>query len=440
MAVNDAEIKAFVDQNIKSPAVISQAAIDLDISVEDIARATGYSPNNVIDYFLNAGVRVPRTTSIAASRSRDELVELDKLFIKNSVNDPAVPVVQAYNAATSQGIYFANDLARITGLNVRQVRDYFSNAGFPPPPFRTVGVTDAEKELIAESTPTPARSNGGYISFLNNLATLEFLRTKPASITNVFDWTEGKRAFDAYLVSLGQPPFFNLPDGVNPYLAGTSFAVLWAAGYREDESGNWFKPPSGNGGGGDGGGGSGRKIILRLPPQDPLRPGRTKNASGQVLSPGLDAGLSYEQIKSNIERRLGGGQLTDYQRYGINFDYFANGAYQLQLRALSNPDRVLDVNVRYEYIPNERDRENGIVLWSLYDFEHVIIGPDIDRAAVAAAALESGISNAELAGVLGIPENQVPAYIQGLAPGPSSDLKNPASKFLQVIKPSAGAF
>jgi hypothetical protein len=433
MAVNDAEIKAFVDQNIKSPAVISQAAIDLDISVEDIARATGYSPNNVIDYFKNAGVRVPRTTSIAASQSTDEQINI---FIKNNINDPAA----VYSEAVARGIYYADDLARITGFTELAVRDYFGNAGFIPPPYRRQGLTI--EQLIDAATPISERSEKNYIFFLNNVATTEFLRTKPASITNVLNWTEGKQEYNAYLASLGQPPFFDLSGG------GGGGGGGGGSGGSGSGSGSGGGGGSGSGDGGANALGGGNKLILRLPPQDPLRPGRTNNASGTVPSPGVGAALSKEQISSNIERRVPQFQsvgfdkqrVRDEARYGISLEYLTNGAYDLQIRALSNPQGVVDVNVRYEYVPLGRNPEEAIVIWSLYDLEHIIVGSDIDRDAVREAALKFGISNAELASVIGVPENQVSAVLQGLALGPSSDLKNPPGKFLQVIKPSAGAF
>jgi len=135
--VNDKQIKDFVNQNIKNPAVISQAAIDFNISVEDIARATKFSANYVIDYFKNAGVRVPRTTSLGASQFTDEQINS---FIKNNIGSPA----QIALAANDYGI-FVEDIARATGFTVLQVRDYFSKAGVKPPPNRdTQNFTDQQ--------------------------------------------------------------------------------------------------------------------------------------------------------------------------------------------------------------------------------------------------------------------------------------------------------
>jgi hypothetical protein len=481
MAVNDAEIKAFVDQNINSPAVISQAAIDFDISVEDIARATGYSPNTVIDYFKNAGVRVPRTTSIAASQLTDEQINS---FIRNNINNPASIIGEAKD----RGIYFAEDLARITGFTVLQVRDYFSNAGFVPPPYRDKqNFTDEQISAFINNNRIPVTTvdevreqaliAAGYVQdgfgrwiytdpetkrvkeYQERLAALGITSPPPRPTSGAaaryayWDFETNSAvagpapgSTEAALVAAG----YDIgPDGVW-FKVTPEIAALKRNGFIQGSDGAWYKPTDNNSvsTSTQRSASGGNKLILRLPPQDPLRPGRTNNASGQVPSPGVGAAISREQISSNIERRVPQFQsvgfdkqrIRDEARYGISLESLTNNAYDLQIRALSNPQGYVDVNVRYEYVPLDRNREEAIVIWSLYDLEHIIVGPDIDRDAVREAALEFGISNAELARITGFPENQVSAYLQGLALGPSSDLKNPPGKFLQVIKPSAGAF
>jgi hypothetical protein len=48
------DIKNFVQANIENPQAIMQAAAQYGVSMEDLANATGYSSNQINDYFSNA--------------------------------------------------------------------------------------------------------------------------------------------------------------------------------------------------------------------------------------------------------------------------------------------------------------------------------------------------------------------------------------------------
>jgi hypothetical protein len=57
--LTDADISAYVQANIGNPAAIAQAAQQYQVTAEDLARATGYSPQEVNTYFSSAGVSGP---------------------------------------------------------------------------------------------------------------------------------------------------------------------------------------------------------------------------------------------------------------------------------------------------------------------------------------------------------------------------------------------
>jgi hypothetical protein len=54
--VSDADINAYVTQNINNPQAIAQAAQQYGVSADDLSRATGYDINTVNSYFGNAGI------------------------------------------------------------------------------------------------------------------------------------------------------------------------------------------------------------------------------------------------------------------------------------------------------------------------------------------------------------------------------------------------
>ena len=62
--LTDSDINAYVQANIGNPAAIAEAAQQYQVTAEDLARATGYSPEEVKTYFAAAGVgpyREPET-------------------------------------------------------------------------------------------------------------------------------------------------------------------------------------------------------------------------------------------------------------------------------------------------------------------------------------------------------------------------------------------
>jgi hypothetical protein len=57
--LTDADISAYVQANIGNPAAIAEAAQKYQVTADDLARATGYSPQEVNTYFSSAGVGGP---------------------------------------------------------------------------------------------------------------------------------------------------------------------------------------------------------------------------------------------------------------------------------------------------------------------------------------------------------------------------------------------
>ena len=57
--LTDADISAYVQSNIGNPEAIAKAAQQYQVTAEDLARATGYSPEQVKTYFASAGVGGP---------------------------------------------------------------------------------------------------------------------------------------------------------------------------------------------------------------------------------------------------------------------------------------------------------------------------------------------------------------------------------------------
>jgi hypothetical protein len=67
--VSDADIKAYVQQNINNPAAIAAAAAANGVSLADLARATNFSAEQVNGYFANAKVDTKALTGAAADTS-----------------------------------------------------------------------------------------------------------------------------------------------------------------------------------------------------------------------------------------------------------------------------------------------------------------------------------------------------------------------------------
>jgi len=59
--ISDSDIGSFVQQNIGNPEAIAQAAQMYQVTAEDLARATGYSPEQISTYFSSSGVGGPYT-------------------------------------------------------------------------------------------------------------------------------------------------------------------------------------------------------------------------------------------------------------------------------------------------------------------------------------------------------------------------------------------
>ena len=57
--LTDADIASYVQANIGNPAAIAEAAQQYQVTAEDLARATGYSPQEVKTYFASAGTSGP---------------------------------------------------------------------------------------------------------------------------------------------------------------------------------------------------------------------------------------------------------------------------------------------------------------------------------------------------------------------------------------------
>ena len=57
--LTDADISAYVQANIGNPEAIAQAAQQYKVTAEDLARATGYNPEQVKTYFASAGASGP---------------------------------------------------------------------------------------------------------------------------------------------------------------------------------------------------------------------------------------------------------------------------------------------------------------------------------------------------------------------------------------------
>ena len=57
--LTDSAIASYVQANIGNPAAIAEAAQQYQVTAEDLARATGYSPEEVKTYFASAGVSGP---------------------------------------------------------------------------------------------------------------------------------------------------------------------------------------------------------------------------------------------------------------------------------------------------------------------------------------------------------------------------------------------
>ena len=71
--LTDADISAYVQANIGNPEAIAKAAQQYQVTAEDLARATGYSPEQVKTYFASSGTSGPyREEPVPPSRPRYE--------------------------------------------------------------------------------------------------------------------------------------------------------------------------------------------------------------------------------------------------------------------------------------------------------------------------------------------------------------------------------
>jgi hypothetical protein len=85
--LTDADISAYVQANIGNPAAIAEAAQQYQVTAEDLARATGYSPEEVKTYFAAAGVGGP----YREPESREEPVPLPPVEPRYRPEPPDMP-------------------------------------------------------------------------------------------------------------------------------------------------------------------------------------------------------------------------------------------------------------------------------------------------------------------------------------------------------------
>jgi hypothetical protein len=101
--LTDADISAYVQANIGNPAAIAQAAQQYQVTAEDLARATGYSPEEVKTYFAAAGVggpyrepesrEEPVPPSTSSYEERQPLPPVEPRYRPEPPNMPPMPPV-----------------------------------------------------------------------------------------------------------------------------------------------------------------------------------------------------------------------------------------------------------------------------------------------------------------------------------------------------------
>ena len=106
-------IKMFVEKNINNPKAIHDAAKAYNLTTADLAKALGFSQEQVTKYFTQAGLPPLKPSN-----------EAIKSFIEQNINNPKTihDAAKAYNLSV-------DDLAKVTKLPREQVIDYFKKAG-----------------------------------------------------------------------------------------------------------------------------------------------------------------------------------------------------------------------------------------------------------------------------------------------------------------------
>jgi hypothetical protein len=96
--LTDSDINAYVQANISNPAAIAEAAQQYKVTAEDLARATGYSPEQVKTYFTSAGVGGPyreaATLPPMDPKYRPDLPDMPPMA--PTVYEPQMPIAPAY--------------------------------------------------------------------------------------------------------------------------------------------------------------------------------------------------------------------------------------------------------------------------------------------------------------------------------------------------------
>lgn len=99
--LTDSDINAYVQANIGNPAAISEAAQQYKVTAEDLARATGYSPEQVKTYFASAGVggpyKEPSPLPPMEPRYRPDSPDMSPMPpMPPTVYEPSMPIAPAY--------------------------------------------------------------------------------------------------------------------------------------------------------------------------------------------------------------------------------------------------------------------------------------------------------------------------------------------------------
>ena len=123
--LTDADISAYVQANIGNPAAIAEAAQKYQVTADDLARATGYSPEEVKTYFSSAGVGGP----YREPESREEPVPPLPPSYENKL--PPMPVDERYDMEAIKRAQEIESMKR-----QREAEEYYfkmRNLQNPPP-------------------------------------------------------------------------------------------------------------------------------------------------------------------------------------------------------------------------------------------------------------------------------------------------------------------
>ena len=173
--VSDADIKAYVQQNINNPAAIAAAAAANGVSIADLARATNFSAEQVNGYFANAKVDTKALTGAAADTSG---AGADTKTVKKAVGADT-----GYDAADIQS-YLNSPAGKAArpGVTVAQFIDNELINGRATlskylPPAEVNSMTDkqilAANELYYQGGGSATRKDNGL-----TMADIEWIRTK----------------------------------------------------------------------------------------------------------------------------------------------------------------------------------------------------------------------------------------------------------------------